>query len=70
MKWDKPQGATQHSADGRYCIVQANSQDWIAYQLTPYGTGKDLGTRDSDVKARGLCEAHEAQLRAAHRRSA
>ena len=45
MKWDPPQGSTQHTADGRYAIVQANSQDWIAYKLTPYGTGEDLWAR-------------------------
>jgi hypothetical protein len=69
VKWDKPEGSTQRTADGRYCIVQANSQDWIAY-LMGYTTAKDLGTRDSDLKARAVCEAHEAQLQAAHRRSA
>jgi len=69
MKWDKANGSVQQSADGRYVIVQANSQDWVAYQMG-YTCAKDLGTRDSDLKARGLCEAHEAQLVAAHRRSA
>jgi hypothetical protein len=69
MKWDKPAGSTQHTTDGRYVIVQANSQDWIAYQLHAT-TAKDLGTRDTDLKARALCEAHESQLIAAHRRSA
>lgn len=69
MKWNKPSGSTQHSADGRYVIVQANSQDWIAYVL--HGTtGKELGRSDSDEKARECCEAHEAQLIAASRRSA
>jgi hypothetical protein len=57
MKWDKPSGSTQHSSDGRYAIVQANSQDWIAYQLHAT-TGKDLGRADSDEKARELCESH------------
>lgn len=70
MKWEKPQGSTQHTTDGRYCIVQANSQDWVAYQLTPYGTGKDLGTRPSDAEARTLCDLYETQLQTEHRRRA
>lgn len=70
MKWEKTQGSTQHTTDGRYCIVQANSQDWIAYELTAFGAAKDLATRDSDLKARAVCEAHEAMLTAGHRRSA
>lgn len=70
MKWDKPQGSTQHTTDGRYAIVQANSRDWIAYEITPFGTGRDLATKPTDEEARAVCEAHEAQLVAAHRRSA
>lgn len=70
MKWEKPQGSTQHTADGRYCIVQANSQHWVAYELTPFGAAKDLATKQSDEEARQACEAHEAQLTATHRRSA
>lgn len=69
MKWEKPTGSVQQSTDGRYVIVQANSQHWVAY-LMGYTCASDLGTRDSDLKARALCEAHEAQLTAAHRRSA
>ncbi len=69
MKWEKPAGSTQHSSDGRYAIVKANNQDWIAYQLNAT-TGKDLGRAESDEKARALCESHESQLIAAHRRSA
>jgi len=69
MKWDKPNGSVQQTACGRYVIVQANSQDWVAYQMG-YTCAKDLGTRDSDLKARACCEAYEAQLQAAHRRSA
>lgn len=69
MKWEKPTGSVQQSTDGRYVIVQANSQHWVAY-LMGSTCASDLGTRDSDLKARALCEAHEAQLTAAHRRSA
>jgi len=69
MKWDKPTGSVQQTSCGRYVIVQANSQDWVAY-LMGYTCPSDLGTRASDLKARALCEAHEAQIIAAHRRSA
>lgn len=68
MKWDKPTGSTQTTTDGRYVIVKANSQDWVAYRMG-YTVAKDLGTSDTDEKSRALCEAHEAQL-TAHRRSA
>jgi hypothetical protein len=70
MKWLPPAGSTQTTSDGRYCIVAANSQDWVAYDLSLSTAPKDLGTRDTDLKGRALCEAHEAQLTAAHRRSA
>jgi len=69
VKWEKPAGSTQHSSDGRYVIVQANTQHWVAYQLHAT-TATDLGTSETDLKARALCEAHESQLIAAHRRSA
>lgn len=69
MKWEQPLGSTQTTSDGRYCIVAANSRDWVAYQMG-YTTVKELGTRESDVKARACCEAYEAQRVAAHRRSA
>ena len=69
MKWDKPAGSTQQSSDGRYVIVQANSQDWVAYRMG-YTCAQDLGTSHSDEEARKLCESHESQLQAEHRRSA
>jgi hypothetical protein len=58
MKWDKPNGSTQHSADKRYVVVQANSQDWIAYRLTGFATGEEVGTRKSEEAARQACEDH------------
>lgn len=70
MKWEKPIGSTQQTHDGRYLVMAANECDFVAYCLAEYDRPQDIGTRDSDVKARGLCEAHEAQLTAAHRRSA
>lgn len=58
MKWDKPTGAVQYSADRAYCVVQANSQHWIAYQMG-ITTAEDLGTTDTDERARALCEERE-----------
>jgi len=69
MKWDKLAGCTQQTSDGRYLIMHANSRDWVAYRMG-YTIAQDLGTTDSDEKARELCETHEAQLTAAHRRTA
>ena len=69
MKWEKPNGSVQQTACGRYVIVQANSQDWVAYQMG-FTYANDLGTCKSDEKARECCEAHEKQLIDAHRRSA
>jgi hypothetical protein len=69
MKWDKPTGSIQQTQDGRYVVMQANSKDWVAYMVGSVSS-QDLGTGESDEKARGLCEAHEAQLTAAHRRRA
>lgn len=67
MKWEKPTGSTQHSSDGCFCIVQANSMDWIAYALTPYGTGEELGVRPTDEAARSCCEDHEREMTALRR---
>ncbi len=69
MKWDKPTGSVQQTSCGRYVIVQANSQDWVAYQMG-FTCANDVGTRNSDAAARECCEEHEKQLIAAHRRSA
>lgn len=69
MKWLPPAGCTQHSADGRYVVVQANSKDWIAYEMHAT-TARELGVRDTDLKARAACEAEEARLTASHRRRA
>lgn len=64
MKWMARAGSTQHSADGRYCIVQATEFNWIAYKLTPYGTGEDLGSKPTDAEARTVCDIHEAARKA------
>lgn len=52
------------SSDGRYTIQHATESHWVAYAIPSYGKAEELGTRDTDVKARGLCIAHEAQLHA------
>jgi hypothetical protein len=70
MKWDKPNGSVQHTADKHYCVVQATENNWIAYELTPYGTGAELGVKPTDFQARACCESHEARLIAEHRRTA
>lgn len=72
MKWNKPAGSTQGTCCGNYVIVQANSQQWIAYALSPYATGKELGVVQVDEKnpdkapadAREICESHERELMA------
>lgn len=60
MKWDKPNGSTQHTVDRRYCIVEAVKGTWIAYKLGPT-TGKDLGPADTDERARSICERYERE---------
>jgi hypothetical protein len=60
MKWDKPNGARQGTVDGRYVIVQATENNWIAYELTQFGTGNELGVKPTDAEARNVCEDHDA----------
>ncbi len=69
MKWLPPTGSTQSTEDGRYSIVKANSQDWIAYEITPFATGNELGKAGNDVGARQLCEEREIQMVALRRRA-
>lgn len=69
MKWLTAAGATQHSSDGRYCVVEANAQHWIAYEMHST-TATELGVRDSASKARVCCEAEEARLLAGLKGSA
>jgi len=70
MKWDKPNGAVQHTTDKRYCVVQATEGNWIGYNLTPFGTSLDLGVESTDERARALCEQHENRLAGNSRKSA
>lgn len=64
MKWLPPNGATQVSSDGKYIIVKANEQHWIAYRLTHFHTGDELGVRNSDAEARQCCEDTAARAAA------
>lgn len=70
MKWLPPNGSTQGTADGRYVIVQANSQDWVAYDITLSTNAVEIGSRKSDADARALCEAAERALLANLRKRA
>lgn len=70
MKWLPPNGCTQQTADCRYVIVQANSQDWVAYDITLGTAATELGSRKNDSDARALCEAAERSLMAALRKRA
>lgn len=69
MKWLPPNGGTQGTADGHYVIVQANSQDWVAYDIASGVTGREIGSRKSDADARALCEAAERAMLAERRRA-
>ena len=64
MKWDKPDGAVQHTADKRYFIMEANSQQWVAYAKA-FGAGTELGVKPTDEEARQVCEDHDRLLIAA-----
>lgn len=64
MKWLPPAGSTQQSSCGRFCIVQANSKDWVAYEMH-FTTAKELGVRGDAEMAKACCEHHEASLRRA-----
>lgn len=70
MKWLPPNGGTQGTSDGRYVVVQANSQDWIAYDITLSTSAVEIGSRKSDADARALCEAAERSLMAERRKRA
>ena len=66
MKWDKPNGSVQWSTCRKFCIVQANSMDWIAYEMG-LTTGKELAVRPTDEAARTACEDYEREMTALRR---
>jgi hypothetical protein len=70
VKWNKPDGGVQHTADGRYSIVRAveTGPIWIAYRMGPT-TAPQIGTTNSDELARQLCEDHERLLLSARKRA-
>ncbi len=70
MKWLPPNGSSQGSADGRYVVVQANSQHWIAYDIAGGTTAREIGVRGNDCDARALCEGAERALMAETRKRA
>jgi hypothetical protein len=63
VKWDKPTGAVQYSADRAYCIMEAATGRWVAYRLSGFQTSAEkLGEPASDEAARQLCDDHERAL--------
>jgi hypothetical protein len=66
VKWDKPNGSVQWSADRRYHVQQATSGFWIAYAVSPFqNTAEKLGEYAGDGRARQACDEHESLLIAA-----
>jgi hypothetical protein len=70
MKWLPSDGSTQRTSCGRYVIVQATSQDWVAYDIGSGTTGREIGSRKNDADARALCEAAERAMLAETRKRA
>jgi hypothetical protein len=70
MKWLPPTGSTQGTACGRFVIVQANSKDWIAYDVSLVTAAHEIGSCNNDADARALCEAAERALMSAARKHA
>lgn len=68
MKWAKPDGSVQYTEDRKFCVVKANSMDWIAYEIGPT-TGNELGVRPSEEAARTCCEDYEREMTALRRAS-
>ena len=68
MKWLPPNGSSQHSENKRYCVVEANSKQWVAYELAPT-TGQELAVKPTAAEAKQACEDHEDFLIAARKRA-
>lgn len=66
MKWDPPNGSVQYSADRKFCIVHANSKDWIAYEME-VTTAKELDVKPTDEEARTVCEDFAREMTALRR---
>lgn len=69
MKWLPLDGSVQWSADHRYFIVQANSQQWIAYRKNSPATAEDLGVKPTDEEARTVCDDDAIQMDALRKRA-
>ena len=68
MKWLNSNGTAQHSSDRKYVVVEANSQQWVGYELGPTA-GTELGVGKTAEEARQLCEDHETMLQSMRRRA-
>ena len=68
MKWDTSDVGVHRTQDGKYSAVRANENQWVAYQMGPT-TAEDLGTRQTSLEARQLCEDREIHLQSLRRRA-
>lgn len=66
MKWLTPDGSKQTTADGKYAVVEAVTDHFVAYQLGPT-TGEDLGWAATSEEAREICEDRERYLQSVRR---
>lgn len=67
MNWLVPTALLQTSTDGRYA-VKFGIAGWGAFDTSRLAEARELGIRNSDLRARALCEAEEALLMAKARR--
>lgn len=63
IRWLPEDWPTQHSADGKYAVVQATRDDpwFVAYALHHPAIGVSLGEFRTPADARGACEAHSKE---------
>jgi hypothetical protein len=66
VKWLPSEGSKQTTADGKYAVVEAVTEHFIAYQLGPT-TGEDLGWAATAEDAREICEDRERYLNSVRR---
>lgn len=69
MRWETPTVDMHVTVDGRYAVKPV-AEGWGAYDTSVLHVAREIGVRESSLKARGLCEAEEARLRASHRKRA
>ena len=63
LSWRRPEGSTQASKAGDYCVVHATEANWIAYHFSPFQTAHELWVCETDEAARQRCEHHAAMVR-------